>query len=129
MQEFPVFTLNEVNERLAEVIRLTDDTASRLDAIEECWGRLPFKKFDAVRGIACDDLIRAEWAHRVARLGAMPKGFFTVDFQSADPEVVFCWSYGEESITHEHKVWENFAHRRRIADSDPCRQHPPAGDA
>ena len=116
MHEFPSWTLAEANEALCEIIRLTGAAQAQLREIEAVWGALSFKKYDAIHGVAAEDLIRAQWAQRVAAMGVMPKGFFVVDFQSPDPETLFCWSEGETEITHEHKIWETFAVRRRIAD-------------
>lgn len=56
----------------------------------------------------------ADWSARVVELGALPKGYFTVDFQSIDPELLYCWTYGEDKIDYVHKVWENFAHRQPL---------------
>jgi hypothetical protein len=64
-----------------------------------------------------------QWSERVTALGGMPKGYFTVDFPSVDPELLYCWSYGEETISHTHKVWENFSHRRKIGDEAPPGDH------
>lgn len=117
MHEFPIFTLPQANAVIAEVIELTDRAVAKLQEIEKVWGALSFKKFDAIHGVAEEDLIRGEWAHRVAALGVMPKGFFVVDFQSADPDTVYCWGYGEECVTHEHKTWEGFPLRRKIENA------------
>jgi hypothetical protein len=117
MQEFCTFTLSEANDALHEVILITDAALDRLRAIEEPWARLPYKKFDAYRGVAEEDLIRAEWAHRIASLGVIPKGFFVVDFQSPDPDTLYCWGYGEDCVGHEHKIWETFTQRRRTGSS------------
>ena len=59
----------------------------------------------------------SEWSEKIEELGVVPKGYFTVDFQSVDPELLYCWTYGEERIAHTHKVWENFNHRRPIEGS------------
>lgn len=121
MQEFCVFTLEEANRALHDVILVTDATLEKLRAIEDPWARLPFRKFDAMRGVAEEDLIRAEWAHRIAALGVMPKGFFVVDFQSPDPDTLFCWTYGEDCIAHEHQIWETFSMRRPIESTRRAR--------
>ena len=42
---------------------------------------------------------------------------WTPPSQSVDPELLYCWTYGEEHIAHTHKVWENFSHRRPIEGS------------
>ena len=56
------------------------------------------------------------WSEEIIKLGAHPKGYFTVDFQSVDPEMLYCWNYGEDRISFTHKVWENFNHRRPLGD-------------
>ena len=117
MHEFPVFTLAEANDALPEVIRLTVVAVSRLTEIDEVWGKLPFKKFDAVQGAAAEDLIRAEWARRIAALGVQPKGYYVADFQSPDPDTVYCWGYPEGEVSHEHKSWETFFERRPVRDA------------
>lgn len=116
MNEFPTWTLAEANIALPEVIRLTEIALEQLREIDTVWGRFPFTKFDALHGVAEEDLIRGRWAQQIAALGVMPKGFFVVDFQSPDPDTVYCWSYGETIIQHEHKTWETFTQRRPIAD-------------
>ena len=58
-----------------------------------------------------------QWDERVARTGALPKGYFTVDFRSADPELLYCWTYGESEIAFAHKIWENFTHRRPLSEA------------
>jgi hypothetical protein len=120
MQEFSTFTLQEANDALHEVIFITDAAINRLREIEEPWTHLPYRKFDALHGVAEEDLIRAEWAHRIAALGIMPKGFFVIDFQSPDPDTLYCWTYGEDCVEHKHKTWETFVQRRRISSASPA---------
>jgi hypothetical protein len=80
-----------------------------------CPGGTPFRKFDAMRGVGrrrCR--ARAEWARRVGRNGRTTEGFFTVDFQSPDPDTLWCWTWGETIIATNTKLWETFADRRPI---------------
>jgi hypothetical protein len=126
MEGLPIFTLQEANAVLPEVIRLTEEVIERLVEMQSPWGRLPFRKYDALRGIAEEDWIRAEWARQIAALGIAPKGYFVVDFQSPEPDTFYCWSYGEETVSHEHKIWETFAHRRFIRDGPQADNKPPS---
>jgi len=126
MENFLVFTLAEANALLPEVIRLTDEAVSRLADLEFPWGKLPYRKFDAIQGVAVDDLIRAEWAYGIAQIGVQPKGFFVVDFQSPDADTVYCWGQGETVVAHEHKNWEGFGQRRVIVDVAQFESGPPA---
>jgi hypothetical protein len=127
MEEYREFTLQEANEILPEVIGITEEYIGRLAAVQEPWSRLGLRKFDALRGVAEEDLIRIEWAQRMAWMGIQAKGFFVVDFQSPDPETLYCWTYGEDEISHEHKIWETFTHRRRIKNVDQFEGPPPQG--
>ena len=126
MQEFPIFTLDEANALLPEVIAVTTEAQTRLDELSVVWGQLPFKKYDALHGVAEEDLVRAEWAHRVMALGIQPKGFFVIDFQSPDPDTLYCWAQGEDAVAHEHKLWETFIDRRPITDASRFEGGPPA---
>jgi len=56
-------------------------------------------------------MLFSAWAQRIVELGAMPKGAFTVDFQSEREDDLYCWSYGEPSVGHTHKTWESFKNR------------------
>jgi hypothetical protein len=126
MEELPIFTLQEANAVLPEVIRLTEEAIESLMVIQSPWGHLPFRKYDALRGVAEEDWIHVEWARRVAALGIAPKGYFVVDFQSPDPDTFYCWSYGEEVVSHEHKIWETFVDRRSVHDGDQAENEPPS---
>ncbi len=114
-----VFTLAEANELVPRVSDLTADVVMHLDAIRQQYNlesdkgeiRMPESVLKEV------EKVLEEWSHQVVELGAAPKGYFTVDFQSLDPELLYCWTYGEERIKFTHKVWENFSHRRPLADS------------
>jgi hypothetical protein len=125
MEEYRQFTLQEANETLVEVIRITEEYIERLAAIQEPWSMLGLKKYDALHGVAEEDLIRVEWAQRMAWMGIQAKGFFTIDFQSPDPATLYCWTYGEDIVSHEHKTWETFVDRRRIKGTDQFEGHSP----
>jgi hypothetical protein len=114
-----VFSLAEANELVPEVSHLTAETVRMLDEVRqrhnldpaEGTKRLPDEAFEEV-----ETLLRS-WSERVLELGANPKGYFTVDFQTLDPELLYCWTFGEEKIAFTHKVWENFNHRRPLVAS------------
>ena len=55
--------------------------------------------------------ILSGWQDAVLKLGAEPKGIFTVDFRSPDPNVLWCWTVDEPKITHRHFTWESFKDR------------------
>jgi hypothetical protein len=127
MDENPakIFTLAEANaavEQIAaytsEVVELLHSARTRLAAQDESGQpELPEATLKEV------EVALRRWSERVAETGAHPKGYFTVDFQSADPELFYCWSWGEEEIGFVHKVWENFTHRRPLSDSNGTVDH------
>jgi len=115
-----IFSLAEANDAIRDLVSLTAEVIQRLDSIRESY------KVDSEEGgsSAPEEVLKeiegilAGWTERVTELGARAKGYFTVDFQSADPELLFCWTYGEDKIAFTHKVWENFSHRRPLLPGD-----------
>lgn len=114
-----IWSLDEANALVPDLIALTEAATAELRTAQAPWAGTPFRAYDAQRGVAVEDAIRAMWARAVAALGAQPKGYFVADFQSPDPDTLWCWSFGEQEITHEHKLWETFSDRRPI----PCDGH------
>lgn len=114
-----IFSLAEVNEVVKQVAAVTAEIVRGLDGIRQRYNIEPGKGSDAMPEPAVKEIeeMLNSWAERISDLGAQPKGFFTVDFQSREPELLYCWSYGEEKIEFTHKVWENFTHRRPLAES------------
>jgi hypothetical protein len=108
-----VFSLAEANEAVPLVAGATAEVVRRLDSIRQ---RYKTESEQEVPSWVLQEVESAlnEWSDRIAELGAVPKGYFTVDFQSVDPELLYCWSYGEDRIAHTHKVWENFSHRKPL---------------
>ena len=114
-----VFSLAEANQLVRAMADLTADVVRQLEEIRQQYNIEPEKETHSLPEQALrqvEQLLRG-WSERVTDLGASPKGYFTVDFQSVDPEMLYCWSYGEDKIGFTHKVWENFSHRRPLASS------------
>jgi hypothetical protein len=114
-----VFSFVEVNQLIPKIATLTEEVIQELDNI-----RRRNAPEEESGGASISDMILKEvevalqeWSERIAELGGQPKGYFTVDFQSIDPEMMYCWNYGEDRVGYTHKVWENFSHRRPLTDS------------
>jgi hypothetical protein len=120
-----IFSLAEVNALVAQVANVTAEVVRLLDRIRERYGLEPGTGSQAIPDEAIKEIEEAlnAWNSSINDLGAYPKGYFTVDFQSRDPELLYCWSYGEDKIEFAHKTWENFTHRRPLAES----VRPPSG--
>jgi len=116
-RQIKTFTLAEANSLVHHVAELTADVVHLLDAIRQRHRLEVEKPGSAVPESVLKEVESAltEWSQQVRELGAQPKGYFTVDFQTMDPELLYCWTYGEERIEYTHKVWENFTHRRPLS--------------
>ncbi len=113
------FNFVEVNRLISKISDLTEEVIQELDSI-----RRRNAPQEESGGGSISDMILKEveealqaWSERIIELGGLPKGYFTVDFQSIDPEMLYCWNYGEDKICFTHKVWENFSHRRPLTES------------
>lgn len=104
---FRVFTLQEANAALEVVGDLTRSTEDRLRRLRAAYGGdTPVDEIERETRLVID-----EWARLILELGAQPKGIFTVDFRSPDPNVLWCWTPGEAEIGHRHYTWESFKDR------------------
>ncbi len=121
-----IFSLRQANELLTLVADATTVAVKRLDDI--C--RQHKVDFNREELVVSESVITEiehalqEWSDYIRKLGAYPKGYFNVDFQSIDPELLYCWTYGEDKISFIHKVWEHFDHRRPLADSFSSSANP-----
>jgi hypothetical protein len=126
MSAAKVFSLAEANELVPLVADLTSSVVRELDGIRQRYKNQSASSESEVPSWVLKEVEAAlsEWSEKVVDLGAVPKGYFTVDFPSVDPELLYCWTYGEEKISHTHKVWENFSHRRKIESAvEPPTDH------
>jgi len=114
-----IFSLAEANELVPEVADWTAQVVQRLEEIRRQHVGAGDSEDDPATGEVIGEVDEAltDWSNRIVELGALPKGYFTVDFQSPDPELLYCWTYGEDRIGFTHKVWENFTHRRPLGES------------
>jgi hypothetical protein len=114
-----IFSFVEANSLVADVTDLTEKAIHELDRIRRQHSSDEETASPSISEAALKEVeeILQEWSNHVLELGGRPKGYFTVDFQSMDPELLYCWNYGEDRICYTHKVWENFSHRRLLAES------------
>jgi len=112
LHPYRVFTLEEANIAVPELARLTAEVQERLDDVRQA-----YDDDDAETSKALEAETRAlltAWQQSVLGLGAEPKGIFTVDFRSPDPNVLWCWTASEPEISHRHFTWESFKDRVSI---------------
>jgi hypothetical protein len=114
-----VFSFEEANSMVSRVMDITEEVIQELDAIRRRAAPDPESGKSCISDAVLKEVeeVLQAWSERVLELGCHPKGYFTVDFQSMDPELLYCWNYGEDRIAFTHKAWENFSHRRPLTDS------------
>ena len=109
LHRFRIFTLDQANALLPEVSALTERTRAGIEQLQgtetDAQNTPSGTAVDGVR-----ELIDG-WAQSILALGAQPKGVFTVDFRTPDPNVVWCWAPDEPEICHRHFTWESFKDR------------------
>lgn len=118
MYPFRVFTLEQANGLVPEVARVTAHVQERLDDLRQA-----YDEEDPEAGRALEAETRAllsAWQEAILELGAEPKGVFTVDFRSPDPNVLWCWTVSEAEILHHHYTWESFRDRVSIGTGPPA---------
>ena len=94
---------------MPEVSRLTSEVQERLDDLRKAYDEAdPQTERDLEAQTR--ELLSA-WQDAILAIGAEPKGIFTVDFRSPDPNVLWCWTVSEPEITHRHFTWESFKDR------------------
>lgn len=112
---FKKFTLEEVNALLPKIITMTERTLQRLrlndSKINQTFPNVDLSQTDFDEN---SKQILDEWGRQISVLGAYPKGYFTIDFKSPIPDTLFCWKYGEQTVTHTHKIYETFKDRISI---------------
>lgn len=109
MYPFKIFTLEQANETLGEVAEVTRATQERLDMLRAAYREAASEEDSDLEEQTREALNK--WARSILELGAQPKGIFTVDFRSPDPNVLWCWAPDEQRISHRHFTWESFKDR------------------
>jgi hypothetical protein len=63
------------------------------------------------------DAVVQQWSSDVQELGALPKGLFTVDFDSGKG-FYFCWTLNEQLLDHFHRYEEGYAQRQPLGEEE-----------
>ncbi len=114
-----IFTLDEANRLLPEIIELTQHAVT---AVERARAQAQFlsELDEGSRRESLEheiDNILRNWARQISELGVFPKGFFTCDFQSPKSDTYFCWTFGEQEIAFVHRVDQTFKDRVPLEDA------------
>jgi len=96
-----IFTLEEAGKLLPLVKKITQEAVEQMALLEQ-------------RASQEDELnkIVQRWSDKITKLGAIPKGFWLVDFDNGSG--YFCWKYSEDTVTHFHDYATGFSGRTPI---------------
>ena len=120
--ENTIFTYEEARELIAEV---RERTAAADEQLADLRARLEQVTPRSTQSVKLNEWINTlinQWAEDIMDLGALPKGLWTVDFDSGDG-YFYCWTLDEPDLTHFHLYEEGFVGRKPLSDID--KQHPP----
>ena len=124
--ESRIFTLEQAQEILPLIYRMTEEAAKEAKYLMGCIDALPEKKsFRAEELQNQVNQIINRWQNKLERLGAKPKGLWLADFDNG--EGYFCWKYPEVKILYRHGYQDGFTGRILIAceDHDHENSHSP----
>lgn len=119
------FSLEEAQDLLPLIYRLTEDSAKRTKYLMACIEALPDKK--SSRALELQDEINdiiQKWQNKIERLGAKPKGLWLADFDNGNG--YFCWKFPEVKILHKHGYQDGFTGRILISSNEESHENCPS---
>lgn len=116
------FTLEQAQDLLPLVYRLTEDSAKQAKYLMACIEALPDKKSERAQELQnqVNDIIN-KWQNKLERLGAKPKGLWLADFDNGDG--YFCWKFPEVKIMYRHGYQDGFTGRMMIESDEDSHAH------
>jgi hypothetical protein len=106
-----IFTYREANRALAAVRAKTLAASERLETLRAQAEQLGPGQAEKLSEWM--DGVVNQWSADMLALGALPKGLFTVDFDSGRG-FYFCWTLNEPVLDHFHRYEEGFAQRQPL---------------
>lgn len=106
------FSLEEANELLPLIRRITEATANQVNQLAE---KMDGLNEDDPRFIEVSDKVDIhvkKWIDKMQKLGCEAKGLWLVDFDNG--QGYYCWTWPEEQVDHYHGYDEGFQGRLRI---------------
>jgi hypothetical protein len=108
-----IFTYEEASATLGQVRELTQEAHQRLQELRAQIEGLPPASRRARKLSEWINTAINQWVEAITRLGALPKGLWTVDFDSGQG-YYFCWTLNEDSLTYYHSYEEGFMGRKPL---------------
>ena len=110
-----IFTFEEAQALIEEVREKTVFSNERLVALRAQVESLQSGSKRATKLNEWINTVINQWAQEIMELGALPKGLWTVDFDSGDG-YYYCWSLNEPNLAHFHLYEEGFAGRKPLSE-------------
>jgi hypothetical protein len=110
-----IFSYDEASAMLDEVRELTVAAHERLQALRAKVEGAPPGSRRAKKLSEWINTVIHQWAEDILSLGALPKGLWTVDFDSGKG-YYFCWTLNESRLTHFHNYEEGFMGRKPLSE-------------
>jgi hypothetical protein len=108
-----LFTLEEANELLPIVIKLTEESSRQVKKLINQLEAFPDKKNQ--KAFELEEKVNKFielWQTKIEKLGLRPKGLWLCDFDNGGG--YFCWKYPESQITFFHGYNEGFSGRKKL---------------
>ena len=119
------FKLDEAQELLPLVYRLTEDSSKSAKYLMACISALPDKKSERADELQnqINDII-SKWQNKLERLGVKPKGLWLADFDNGDG--YYCWKFPEVKILYKHGYQDGFTGRTLVASDEDTHENCPS---
>lgn len=124
-QQGRFFSLEEAQEMLPLIYRLTEEASREVKYLMNCIDALADKK--SQRAVEIQDRINAvieKWQNKLERLGAKPKGLWLADFDYGTG--YYCWKFPEVKILHKHGYQDGFTGRILISSNEESNENCPS---
>ena len=108
-----VFTLEEVDELFPIIRRITQEYASKVQALVQRFEILKKREDLGLSAVEKEiNTLVQVWQSKIERLGAQTKGLWIVDFDSGSG--FYCWKYPEEQVNFWHAYQNGYSGRVRV---------------
>jgi hypothetical protein len=111
-----IFTYEEARALIGEVREKTAFADERLQALRARLERVPPQSTRARKLNEWIHTVINQWAEEIMAMGALPKGLWTVDFDSGEG-YFYCWTLDEPDLTHFHLYEEGFVGRKLLSQT------------
>lgn len=120
-----VFSLDEAQDLLPLIYRLTDESSKNVKYLMACINALPDKKSDRAMELQQQvNVYISKWQSKMERLGVKPKGLWLADFDYGDG--YFCWKFPEVKIMYKHGYQDGFTGRNLIESGEETHENCPS---